>query len=158
MDDKQMLATFIVQKSIIVEHSSLTVSSPDPEIGDPLYQDVDKKQLPPKDTPINDTPQPSAADDRRPPPSAPTNATTTAESATYQDPSTIKREHAPTGDLYALPEKKLVNRQPSDDYKVSSSSSCNYLFWEGWRKREKEREQRLQRERARERECVFLIL
>ena len=32
--------------------------------------------------------------------------TTSAENATYQDPTTIERQQAPTGDLYAMPEKK----------------------------------------------------
>ena len=32
--------------------------------------------------------------------------TPSAENATYQDPSTIERQQAPTGDLYAMPGKK----------------------------------------------------
>ena len=46
---------------------------------------------------------------RRPPPQH--------EMATYQDPNTIERHKAPTGDLYAMPEKKKpVYSQVNKDY------------------------------------------
>ena len=32
--------------------------------------------------------------------------TPSAKNATYQDPTTIERQQAPIGDLYAMPEKK----------------------------------------------------
>ena len=37
------------------------------------------------------------------------------EAATYQDPSTIQRQEAPTGDLYALPAQKPVYSQVNKD-------------------------------------------
>ncbi len=61
-----------------------------PEIGQALYQEADTS---------NNNPPPSDS-------GAPT----------YQDPSTIKREQAPTGDIYTLPEKKST---PPNNTEVS---------------------------------------
>ena len=58
--------------------------------------------------------------------------TSSAGNATYQDPTTIERQQPPTGDLYAMPEKKPkyseVQKQNVSHEKCLSVSSISIIF------------------------------